>query len=166
MAESMEDYKTRILSYVGNQDPLLLQQQMEGKIDHLIRGVAPEKLLQRPLPDKWSVTEIIAHLADDELVGAYRIRLILSSPGTTIQSFDQDRWALQGKYNDIAITTSLALFNELRKANLFLFSTLTPEQWKMYGVHAERGKETIRDIATYYAGHDINHLKQIEAIIF
>ena len=165
MAESIEDYKRRILGYVGNEDPLLLQKQTESKLGSLIQGKLPEKLLQRPLPDKWSVAEIVAHLADDELVGAYRIRLILSSPGTDIQSFDQAQWALQGRYNDIAIATSLALFSGLRNANLFLFSTLTPDQWMMYGIHAERGKETIQDIAKYYAGHDINHLKQIAAII-
>jgi hypothetical protein len=122
------------------------------------------RLARRPAPDKWSIQELAAHLADDELVGAYRIRMILSSPGTTIQAFDQDIWARTGRYATTDTEASVEMFRILRQANLALLRSLTPGEWDLYGIHAERGTESIRDIAMYYAGHDINHFKQIEAI--
>lgn len=165
MMESFEAYKKRILGYVKGRNPLELQAQMPGILGSLIKSAHPEKLRTNPSPGKWSVTEIVAHLADDELVGAYRIRTILSEPGTEIQAFDQAEWAIRGKYKEVPVTESLTLFTCLRQANLQLFDLLEPEQWDYYGIHAERGIESIRDIALYYAGHDINHLMQIEEII-
>ncbi len=165
MIESIEDYKKRIKSYVADSDPLTLQQEMPATLKRLLATVNPDKLDVKPAADKWSIREIVAHLADDELVGAYRIRLILSSPGTEIQAFDQAQWAITGKYTSIDVNASLELYTLLRQSNLELFKILSPEQWKLYGVHAERGIETIEDIMVYYAGHDINHLKQIEAIL-
>lgn len=165
MIESIEDYKNRIKSYIGDNDPLALQQEMPVKLKKLLTTVSPDKLDVKPVASKWSIREIVAHLADDELVGAYRIRLILSSPGTDIQAFDQAQWAITGKYTTTDVNASIALYTLLRQANLELFKILSPEQWKSYGVHGERGIETIEDIMVYYAGHDINHLKQIEAIL-
>jgi hypothetical protein len=107
----------------------------------------------------------VAHLAEDELVGAYRIRLILSEPDIAIQAFDQDAWAVIGRYAQIEPQVSLTLFRSLRAANLALWYVLTPEEWDRAGIHAERGRESVRDIATYYAGHDLNHFAQIEAIL-
>ena len=99
-----------------------------------------------------------------ELVGGYRLRLILSSPGTAIQAFDQDVWARTGRYDRIAVRSSLQLFTVLRQANLALLESLEPAEWDLSGVHAERGAETVRETAMYFAGHDINHFRQIEAI--
>jgi len=163
--ETTDEYKQRLLSYLAGHDPLDLQAAMPAKLAALLHGVSHDLLIRRPSPKKWSVAEIVAHLADDELVGAYRIRMILSAPGTPIQAFDQDAWAALGTYVERDTHQSLAQFRMLREMNLALFATLNAAQWQQYGVHAERGIETIADIATLYAGHDINHLKQIEAII-
>lgn len=165
MIESFEAYKKRILNHVKGRNPMELQAQMPDILESLIKSAYPERLLINPSPGKWSVAEIVAHLADDELVGAYRIRMILSRPGTDIQAFDQAEWAIRGKYSKIPVADSLALFKRLRLANLQLFDLLEPEQWDYYGIHAERGMESIRDIALYYAGHDINHLIQIREIL-
>lgn len=162
--EAAAAYTAKILSYQAGADFLALQAAAPAKLASLVDGLSAEELARRPLPEKWSIQEIAAHLADDELVGAYRIRLILSSPGTPIQAFDQDVWARTGRYHAIDVRVSLEMFRVLREANLALLRSLGPEEWAMSGIHSERGAESIRDIAMYYAGHDINHFKQIEAI--
>jgi hypothetical protein len=162
--ETQAAYKARILGYQEGADPLRLQAVAADRLASLIAGLSAGDLARRPRPEKWSVQEIVAHLADDELVGAYRIRLILSAPGTPIQAFDQAVWARTGRYATRDAGDSLSLFRLLRQANLTLLHSLSPAEWDMYGVHAERGIESVRDIASYYAGHDINHIKQIEAI--
>jgi hypothetical protein len=162
--ETQAAYKARILSYQEGSDPLRLQTVAADRLASLIAGLSAEDLAHRPRPEKWSIQEIVAHLADDELVGAYRIRLILSASGTPIQAFDQAAWARTGRYATRDVGESLSLFQLLRRANLVLLHSLSAEEWKMYGVHAERGIESVRDIVSYYAGHDINHFRQIEAI--
>ncbi|MDP9204737.1 MAG: DinB family protein [Gemmatimonadota bacterium] len=145
-------------------DPLVLQAKAPDVLAALVEGLSDEHLGQRPAPGEWCIREIVAHIADDELVGAYRIRLILSAPGTAIQAFDQDVWARTGRYSTRDIIDSLVLYRTLRFANLKLLQSLTVQEWDMFGVHAERGIESLRDIAMYFAGHDINHFRQIELI--
>ncbi|MGC1108167.1 MAG: DinB family protein [Candidatus Acidiferrales bacterium] len=165
MQESPEDYLKRLRGYLGDSDPIAVQTATPKKIAKLIRGAPKKKLTRRPSPGKWSVAEIIAHLADDELVGAYRIRRILERPGMPIEAFDQDKWAETGQYAKRDAKKSLELFRALREANLGLFKQIGGAQWEIYGVHAERGQESIRTIARHYACHDINHIKQIEGIL-
>jgi uncharacterized damage-inducible protein DinB len=162
--QAAEAYKARILSYQEGADFLSLQAEAPRTLATLVEGLSPEQLSRRPAPDKWSIRELVAHLADDELVGGYRIRMILSAPGTGIQAFDQDVWSRTGRYDRTDVRLSLEMFRVLREANLALLRALRAEEWDMFGVHAERGAESIRDIAMYYAGHDLNHFRQIEAI--
>lgn len=163
-SETVDEYKARIHRYLAGADPLVLQARAPEVLAALVDGLSAEHLGQRPAPGKWSIREIVAHLADDELVGAYRIRLILSAPGTAIQAFDQDVWARTGRYSTREVIDSLALYRILRSMNVKLLHTLTAQEWDMFGVHAERGIESLRDIAMYFAGHDINHFRQIELI--
>jgi hypothetical protein len=165
MAEGPDQYTARILGHLQGRDPLRLMASAADVLAGLIQGLPDATLNQRPAPGKWSIREIVAHLADDELVGAYRIRLILSNPGTPIQAFDQDVWAVTGRYQEMAMSTALELFRVLRAANLALFSKLTTAEWAAAGIHAERGRESIRDIARYYAGHDLTHFAQIRACL-
>jgi len=163
--ETAGEYKARILGYVAGADPLVLQDKAPDTLASLIDGLTHEELGYRPTPQKWSIRDIVAHLADDELVGAYRIRLILSAPGTAIQAFDQDVWARTGRYSKADVAESLTLYRTLRRANLKLLHSLSSEEWEMSGVHAERGVESVRDIVMYFAGHDLNHFGQIAAIL-
>jgi hypothetical protein len=96
---------------------------------------------------------------------AWRIRQILSLPGTPIQAFDQDAWALTGRYEKRDPRKSLEQFRVVRDANLALLKSLTPEQWKQHCIHAERGLVTIEELIRWIAGHDINHFKQVDATV-
>ena len=165
MKETPREYTTRILSYADGKEALEVQAATAGKLARLIEGVPTEKLRARPAPEKWSVGEILAHLADGEIVGGFRMRLILGSPGTPLAAYDQDNWVTSGHYARRDPRKSLEQFRVLREANLALLESLDREQWSHYGMHAERGKETIEHIARMFAGHDINHLQQVERIL-
>jgi hypothetical protein len=134
------------------------------RIAHLIQGVSTKELSHRPALDKWSVTEILAHLADSELVYGFRIRVILEASGTPIQGIDQDLWARFSDYakHDPVLSLEALRFN--RQRLVLLLKSLPPESWDLYGIHSERGKETVSRVVEMLAGHDINHLMQIEAM--
>ena len=165
MKETPQQYTQRVVGYMEGKQPLAVQAATAKKLERLIKGVSTSKLRKRPAPEKWSVSEILAHLADAEIVGGFRMRLILGAPGTPIAAFDQDSWVSSGHYDKRDPRKSVEQFRMLREANLALLKSLTPEQWKHYGMHAERGQETIEHIVRMFAGHDINHLQQIEGIL-
>jgi hypothetical protein len=165
MKETPQQYTQRVNGYVEGKQPLAVQAATAKKLERLIKGVTASKLKKRPAPDKWSVSEILAHLADTEIVGSFRMRLILGAPGTPIVAFDQDAWVTSGHYGKRDPRKCVEQFRVQREANLALLKSLTPEQWKQYGMHSERGQESVEHIVKMFAGHDVNHLLQIQKIL-
>ena len=165
MQETAQEYKQRIFGYLAENDPLKVQSATSKKLGRLISRASASKLRKQPAPGKWSISEILAHLADTELVVGYRLRTILGAPGTHIQAFDQDKWAQAMSYSKSDVRRSLERFTAFRTGNLDLLKSLSPAQWKYHGMHAERGEESIETIAKLSAGHDLNHLRKIEKIL-
>ncbi len=165
MQETPQQYTQRILGHVAGEEPLKALSATPKKLERFLGKASTAKLRKRPAPDKWSVGEILAHLADAEIVLGWRVRSILGAPGTPIQAFDQDDWAKAGRYEQRNPRQSVAHFSAIRAANLALYKSLSPEQWKLYGIHSERGQESIEHIIRMMAGHDLNHVKQIEGIL-
>jgi len=162
MSESVSDYKARLLSYVGGRDPMDLLRQGPERLEALLRRAAPATLKWAPAPGRWTIGQIAAHLADVELVLAYRARRILATPGAAIEAYDQDRWAAVVRYATIDPSRSLARYRETRRWSLELLGALSENEWQAYGLHAERGRESIRELVALTAGHDQNHFRQIE----
>ena len=165
MKETVQQYVQRIQAKIAGKDPLRTQSETAKRLAGLVKRGTPAKLKNRPASDKWSVVEILAHLADVEMVTGWRLRSILATPGTPIQAFDQNAWAAAGHYEKRDARKSLEVFRAMREANLVLLKSLTPEQWKHHGMHAERGVETIEHIVAMMAGHDVNHTAQVERIV-
>jgi hypothetical protein len=165
MKETAQQYTQRITAYVDGTRPLTVQAATAEKLERLIEGLPTSELRKRPAADKWSVNEIVAHLDDAEIVIGFRMRLILGASGAPIAAYDQDSWVTSGHYEQRDPFKSVEQFRVAREANLALLKSLTPEQWKHYGMHSERGQETIEHIVRMTAGHDINHLQQIEKIL-
>jgi hypothetical protein len=159
------EYLQRIRAYARSGDPVELQQQTPGAIVELIAGATPEQLMRRPAEDKWSIGEILAHLAEDEIATAWRYRQMIEHNGIELAGFDQDMWARLGDYDARPPHESLELFRLLRDANVRFLQHLSPEQWECGGVHVERGPITVRQLATHMTGHDANHVEQIRRIL-
>lgn len=164
MQETPQQYTQRILDHVNGKDPLRVQQETPKKLQRLIKPLSKKQLTQRLQPDKWSIAEILAHLADAEIAGSWRMRLILGSNGVPVQAFDQDVWATTFDYARRDPQHSLQTFRALRVNNLRMLKALPKDLWENYGMHEERGKETISHIVRMFAGHDLNHLAQVERI--
>lgn len=165
MQETPQQYTERMLNHSRGKDPVRLQQAAPKKLAALTKGLNKKRLTARPAPGKWSIAEILAHLSDAELVIGYRLRLILASNGTSIQAFDQDAWADTFNYSRRDPKVSLEAFRTLRESNLRLLSSVPRGLWKNYGQHQERGQETVDHIVRMMAGHDLNHMLQIEKIV-
>lgn len=159
------EYLVRIRQSVDGKDPIVLQGETLKTLVQLISGKPDVQLTTRPHPDKWSVGEILAHLAEDEIATAWRYRQLVEHNGISLAGFDQELWARLGNYASRSPHESLELFRLLRTANLEFLQHLAPEQWECFGIHVERGRLTVRDLATHMAGHDANHVEQIRKIL-
>ena len=164
MQETPRQYTQRLLGHIEGKDPLKVQRETPKKLAGLIRGVPRRQLTRKPSPGKWSISEILAHLADVEIVVAWRLRHILSNNGALVQAYDQNVWAETFDYVHRDSKESLEFFRAVRVRNLALLKRLPKKLWENYGMHEERGKESIAHIVRLYAGHDLNHLGQVENI--
>jgi len=164
MQETPQQYTQRMLNNTQGKDPVQVQKATPRKLAALIKGLNKKQLTRRPAPGKWSIAEILAHLADAELVIAYRIRLILATNRSVIQAYDQDAWAQTFDYSRRDAKGSLETFRQLRESNLKLLTSVPHRLWENYGEHTERGKESVEHIVKMIAGHDVNHLMQVEAM--
>lgn len=117
----------------------------------------------RPAQNKWNAREILCHLADCEIVFAYRLRQTLAEDHHVIQPFDQEKWA--GTYGGRDIRIALDVFSSVREWNVALIRSATPEQLAKKVTHPERGDETFLTIVETMAGHDLNHVAQLDKII-
>ena len=163
--EEAAGYTSAVLGLLDDRDPVDVLRNSPQVIRQMIAGIDEAVLATPESPGKWSVRQVIAHLADSELVVGWRVRMILATDAPDIIGVDQDIWAERMRYNAIAAEVSLATFTALRGWNLLIYDDATPQQLQRFGVHSERGEESVAHIIRLYAGHDILHQRQIARIL-
>jgi len=149
-------------SFLGQQDPIQVIASSPSQIDSLLATIGPVRAEQPPAPGKWCAREILCHLADCETVFAFRLRQTLAEDHHVIQPFDQDKWS--GPYRGYDVAAAQAVFSAVRNWNLALIRSVAPDAKSKPVTHPERGTMTFQTIVETMAGHDLNHIRQIEAI--
>jgi hypothetical protein len=158
-------YVRALLELLGERDPLAVLAEMADALATAAGNHNDERLRRPEAPGKWSVAEVIAHLADTELVAGWRYRHILADEQPQIAGYDQDAWARRFRYGEADIGGSLMLFRALRAANLELLRRATPADLERVGIHSERGPESLGLLVKLVAGHDLVHRRQIDRIL-
>ncbi len=158
----MDPYIERILGILGSQNPILVLQNTPAKLDILLENLSPEDLETSYETGKWTAREILCHMADVEMLLGYRIRQGISEDNHVLQNMEQDIWATRYKKMDTAL--AVETFRALRAWNLALFTTFGLEDWNKEVTHPARGVESIDLMVRFLAGHDLNHLVQLEKI--
>ena len=150
--------------YLEHRDPLAVATATPGKIVSLIRGLTPRQLAQRPAPGKWSIQEIICHLADTEMVMGCLARWIAFENHPTLVPFDQEKWADGRAREKEGLAETLERFRLLRRSQVRLFRQASRTDFRRTGFHPERGVVSLRVQLETLAGHDLNHLGQIQRL--
>jgi hypothetical protein len=157
-------YSNALLGLLGTQDPVTVLRATPAAVAHELERFPAAALTTPEAPGKWSAAIVVAHLADAELVGAFRLRLTLAHDRPPITPYDQDQWAGRLHYERATPAESLERFTVLRRANLLLWAEASPEELARVGVHGERGEESVERQRRLYAGHDLMHLRQLARI--
>ena len=154
-------------SFLNGQDPIPVLTTTAERLQILTAGLTGAQVNTPPAPRKWSICNIVSHLADTEIVFSFRLRQTLApaldQPHAIIQPFDQDAWAK--RYEAYQFEPALALFQAARNWNLLYFTTVSQDDRHRRVTHPERGTMPFWTIVETMAGHDINHLQQIERLV-
>ena len=157
-------YARRILSNILHKDPMKVYSQTPKTLKRLLKNTSEAKMRSHPFRGKWSIGQIISHLCDAELVMGFRYRMALAQSGSALQAYDQDKWADNLGYQSNNCRKKLELFIRMREDHIALLRSLKAGEWERFGMHTERGKETVERMLQMNAGHDVNHVKQIRRL--
>jgi len=162
--EQAKAYVASILKALGSRDAMEVLAETPEALRRAVSGLTPALDGTPERAGKWSVRQVVQHLADSELVGAFRFRMILAHDAPELPGYDQDLWAARLHYEDSDVETALDDFARLRHANVRLFRRAGPADLARVMRHVERGDESIAQTIPLYAGHDLVHLAQIRRI--
>jgi hypothetical protein len=157
-------YVAAILAALGSRDAMEVLAETPSVLRTAVAGLTSEQDGTPERPGKWSVRQVVQHLADSDLVGGFRFRMVLAHESPELPGYDQDLFAERLRYQDTDLATALDDFEFLRNLNLRLLRRATPEDMKRVMRHAERGDEPLGHMIKLYAGHDVVHLRQIARI--
>ncbi len=157
-------YAQRLLDRLGDREPMAVLAASPGSLRSLFDGVDDATIRRPEKPGKWSMIHVAQHLADGEMVTGFRIRMIVAHDQPPIAAYDQDLWANHLHYDASDRAGVLEQFTAMREANLRLAARLSPAELARYGVHSERGGESVTYMLRLLAGHDLVHLDQVERI--
>jgi len=157
-------YVAALLGLLGDRDPVAILRGMPDALRAALEGWSAEQLNRQEAAGKWAARDVVAHLADSEIVVGFRMRMVLAQDRPPLVGIDQDLWADRLRYRDFPVGDFLEQFAALRRANLKHWERLTDAELERLGVHSERGDESLAHMRRLYAGHDLMHLRQIERI--
>ena len=155
-------YVRHMLALVGDRDPVALLEAGPDRLAAAAVGLSEADARRPPGAGAWSPLQTLRHVADSEIVYAYRLRLIVASDRPQIPGYDQDAWADRLHYHHGTVADALADHAGARRTTVRWLRALDDGQWGRVGVHSERGEESVRQIATLLAAHDLAHADQIE----
>jgi hypothetical protein len=155
-------YRARLLGLLGDRNPLESLEATAKRVEAVARRLGDAGLSRSYGPGKWTGKQILAHLADAEVGIGFRTRQVLAQDNHTIQPFDESAWAR--RYTNVDVEAALRSFLALRRWNLSLFRGLGADELAREAVHPERGPEKLGTIVRLLAGHDLNHLAQLEQL--
>jgi len=146
--------------------PALLERFRRGPelLAVVLTGVFGEEEDFAPAPGKWTVRQIVAHLADAEMVGAHRLRQVIAEDNPTLIAYNQDAWTANLDYTRRKPKQSLETFRRIRAENYELLKGLPESAFERAGNHSENGRMTLGQLLEGYAGHAESHARQLQEI--
>jgi hypothetical protein len=162
--EQARAYTAALLELLGPRNPAGVLTETPAALRQALVGLSESQMMKPEASGKWSVRQVMQHLADSDLVFGYRLRMVVAHDRPALTGYDQDLWAERLRYDESNVHLALGDFEVLRRSNLRLIARLSDDDRKRVGVHAERGEESVGHMIRMYAGHDLLHLNQLGRI--
>ena len=132
-------------------------------LEMMLQDLSGELLHWKPAPDRWSISEVLAHISDMEQVFAERSRRMVSEDSPALQRYDQTK-SPGGDYSRGSAGEHLAHFVRARKTSTVFLKGLPASAGGRTGIHSELGNITLAQMLNEWASHDLGHIRQIAEI--
>ncbi len=126
----------------------------------IVDQVKPDRYHEKLEEGRFSLSEMVAHVADLEDVFLDRMRLAVEFPGSPTEAIDPDARAISHHYADKEIYHELEVFTNRRRDTIYFLKGLAVDDWALSVVHPALGTMSVLDIATMALAHDLFHLEQ------
>lgn len=158
-------YVAATFAILGDRDPLQVMGEQLGELERRVRGLSAAVRERPEAPGKWSVLQVVQHLADAELAFGWRFRQILTADQPVLQGYNENAWMTVLRADDADFDGALARLAALRADHLRLWRRCTPADLDRVGLHSERGPESLGFLRRLMAGHDLIHRRQLDRIL-
>ena len=159
---------------LAGQDPAQVLRETPARLAELLRPLSAEAIERKPGANKWSIRELLCHLADCELAWGFRLRItygasdaqgsVSEQAGPGLQAFDQDAWSRAYEGSCYTTATARSTWSALRQWNLALIEGLSEADKAKPATHPELGPMSLWHIVEIAAGHDLHHLAGLEKL--
>jgi uncharacterized damage-inducible protein DinB len=141
----------------------LIRSYAEGPrlLETALDGLSRDELCFTPGPEHWSIHENVVHVADTDMVAAVRMRYVIAQPGSTLVSFDQNKWARVLDYRSLSMSEALALLRATRSTTADILQRVPVDGWEQVGINTEAGPQTLEWLVEHFANHVHYHLRTI-----
>jgi uncharacterized protein (TIGR03083 family) len=156
-----DEIPAHFVGYIGNvpeRDPVAVLAAQIDVTAALLRGLSEADALKRYAPGKWSVKEIVGHLADTERIMAYRALRIARGDETPLPGFDENAFVPPAKFDARPLPDLVAELRTTRAATLALFRTFDADAWRRRGTASGKAV-SVRAIGYMIPGHERHHVE-------
>jgi uncharacterized damage-inducible protein DinB len=157
-------YRDAVVALVGGRNPRAILGELLDAVRAEIAALPAERHGVPEAPGRWSLRQVVQHLADVELAYGWRVRLVLTADRPPLHGFDENAWMRRLRADDADLEAPLAMLGALRQDLLRLIDSCTPADLARVGVHSERGEESLELLLQVFAGHDLVHRRQLARI--
>ena len=159
------NYVRDTIELLADQDPLVVLAGTPAWIAARVEGLSGAALRRPEADGRWSLTQVLAHLADAEIAYGWRARIMLTQHHPPLHGFDEAAWMARFDCANSDPAQALQAFTALRIWNMRVWQCATDADLKRMGIHAERGPESFDLLRRLAAGHDLRHRRQIERLL-
>ena len=161
MADEYSQFHADYVGHVLEIDPVAVMASQAEITQSLLSGVSEERSLFRYAPEKWSIREVVGHLADAERVFAYRAMRIGRGDETPMEGFDEDAYVIGAQFDRRPLAELLDELANVRRSSLALFSGFDPGVWNRRGI-ASNARVSVRALAFIIPGHERHHVRVLK----
>lgn len=154
----------RYVEALGGKEPIESMRKAPKRVKKLVRDLSEKQLAKRPAEGKWSIKEVVGHLADGEIILGARLRFVAAMDRPPLPGYDENLFVQRLGIERTKTKNLLAAFAAVRAVNVDLLARLEEDALDRVGMHSERGEQSIRTMIAMYAGHDMIHENQIQRV--
>ncbi|MBJ8105790.1 MULTISPECIES: DinB family protein [Bacillus cereus group] len=160
-ANEYNPYYSTYINLIPDGDIIHILEQQMKETNLLLKDISDSDGHFRYAPNKWSIKEVIGHIADTERILAYRLLSIARGETAELPGYNDDMYVLRAAFDKQSMQDLLENLTVVRQSTMYLLKSLDKEAWLQRGI-ANNSEVTVLALANIIAGHELHHRQLIK----